>query len=419
MNRRIEWIALALASLALAACGMPTGDNGADHDADEHGHGAEDAAADFERGPHGGRMLRDGDFAVELAIIEAGIPPEFRAWVSAGGAAVDPAAVSLTVTLSRLGAVDEIGFAPRGDYLRGDREVYEPHSFAVAVDARHGGQSYRFDYDSFEGRTQIEPDIAEAMGIGTGIAGPARLVETITVYGRIVPLPERIRELGARFDGAIESVDVALGQRISAGQRLAVIESDESLRSYSIEAPIAGVVTERAANPGEQTRGRRLFTIVDSSEVWAELAIFPGDRPRVAVGQSVRIAPATGGEAVVGTIAQLNPLSNADQSVTARVVVANADGRFAIGSYVTATIGVAEFDVPLAVRRSGLQAFRDFTVVFAVFDDQYEVRMLEPGRQDAEFLEVLGGIDAGTRYVTDNSYLLKADVEKAGAGHDH
>ena len=89
------------------------------------------------------------------------------------------------------------------------------------------------------------------------------------------------------------------------------------------------------------------------------------------------------------------------------------------GTYVTATIKVDEFEVPLAVRRDGLQSFRDFTVVYAQFDDQYEVRMLDLGRQDEQYAEVLGGLQPGTRYVTANSYVLKADVEKSGASHDH
>jgi membrane fusion protein, heavy metal efflux system len=32
---------------------------------------------------------------------------------------------------------------------------------------------------------------------------------------------------------------------------------------------------------------------------------------------------------------------------------------------------------------------------------------------------VLGGLDPGARYVTENSYVIKADVEKSGASHDH
>ena len=79
----------------------------------------------------------------------------------------------------------------------------------------------------------------------------------------------------------------------------------------------------------------------------------------------------------------------------------------------------AEGIVPLAVKRSGLQGFRDFTVVFAQIGDEYEVRMLELGRQDDEWVEVLGGLEPGTRYVTTNSFLVKADIEKAGAVHEH
>ena len=89
------------------------------------------------------------------------------------------------------------------------------------------------------------------------------------------------------------------------------------------------------------------------------------------------------------------------------------------GMFVTGEIVVAEHSVPLAVKRSGLQAFRDFTVVYAKVGNDYEVRMLDLGSQDAQWVEVLGGLDPGTVYVTTNSYLIKADIEKSGASHDH
>jgi cobalt-zinc-cadmium efflux system membrane fusion protein len=45
--------------------------------------------------------------------------------------------------------------------------------------------------------------------------------------------------------------------------------------------------------------------------------------------------------------------------------------------------------------------------------------MLDLGRMDSEHAEVLSGLDAGATYVTGNSYLIKADIEKSGASHDH
>jgi cobalt-zinc-cadmium efflux system membrane fusion protein len=45
--------------------------------------------------------------------------------------------------------------------------------------------------------------------------------------------------------------------------------------------------------------------------------------------------------------------------------------------------------------------------------------MLELGERDGEWVEVLGGIDPGTPYVVEQSFLIKADIEKSGASHDH
>ena len=45
--------------------------------------------------------------------------------------------------------------------------------------------------------------------------------------------------------------------------------------------------------------------------------------------------------------------------------------------------------------------------------------MLELGQEGAEWTEVLSGIEAGTVYASENSYVIKADIEKSGASHDH
>ena len=188
MNSFLRIILLVSALLTVTACDM----------APEPEPVAEAAAGDYERGPNNGRMLRDGSFAVELAIFETGVPPEFRAWATDNGRPLDPDAVDLMVTLTRLGAEDEIRFDPQGDYLRGDQTVYEPHSFLVTVAANRNGASHRWQYESFEGRTRIAPEMAAAFGIETMIAGPATLAESITAYGSIVPNPERVRAVSAR-----------------------------------------------------------------------------------------------------------------------------------------------------------------------------------------------------------------------------
>jgi cobalt-zinc-cadmium efflux system membrane fusion protein len=261
--------------------------------------------------------------------------------------------------------------------------------------------------------------VARAFGLETDHAGPATIVEVITVYGRVVPNSEQVRAVSARFDGVIKSVEVSVGDTVRSGQALARVESNESLNPYTLTAPIGGVVTERAANPGEHTDGRRLFTIMDTSSVWVDLAVFPSDLSSVQAGAPVVIHAANGDIRRGGVVSRLNTVAEVNQSVLARVVLDNADGALVPGMFLTGEIQAAEHAVPLAVKRTGLQSFRDFTVVYALVGDEYEVRMLDLGRQDAEWIEVLGGLDPGTRYVTTNSYLVKADIEKSGASHDH
>ena len=235
----------------------------------------------------------------------------------------------------------------------------------------------------------------------------------------MVSNPENVSHVTARFDGVIRSVNASIGERVAQGQTLAVVEANDSLTSYSINAPIGGTVIEQHANPGETTAGRTLFTIVDPTSVWAEFALFPSDRPRVEVGAPITAHTVVGDIRIDGEIALLSPVAGNNQSVTARVRVDNREGLLAAGMYLTGEIEVAQYEVPLAVKRGGLQTFRDFTVVYAQVGEEYEVRMLELGRQDGTWAEVLGGLEAGTSYVTSNSYVIKADIEKAGASHDH
>jgi cobalt-zinc-cadmium efflux system membrane fusion protein len=376
--------------------------------------------AEPEKGPNRGRMLRDGDFAVELSIFETGVPPEFRVWVSNGGEPVSPDSVELQVKLTRLGnVVDDIRFRAEGDYLRGDTVIYEPHSFIVTLIAQYQGKTYRWEYDNFEGRTLIGDGVAKAMGISTEIAGSATLHQTIRVYGKLVSPPNAKRQIQARFDGVIKQMHVGLGELVSKGQVLITVESNESLKTYQVQAPMAGVVSEQFASAGEQTTGRTLLEITNTNTLLAELAVYPADRSKVSVGAPVTLSingvDSPLSSAVRGSKAALR----SDQAWLVLAEINNADGFLSEGLFVSGDIEVETFEVPLAVKRSGLQSFRDFTVVYAKVGEEYEVRMLELGREAGPWMEVLGGLEPGTEYVTENSYIIKADIEKSGASHDH
>ncbi|MDH3267055.1 MAG: hypothetical protein OEM25_08830, partial [Gammaproteobacteria bacterium] len=121
MNKIHTMIGLAALLVGINGCGGVGSEN---ESTGQGGHG-ETAEAEPAKGPNNGRLLVDGDFVLELAIFETGVPPEFRVWVTDAGAPVAPKDVDLHVTLTRLGNVkDEIGFARQDDFLRGDTVIY-------------------------------------------------------------------------------------------------------------------------------------------------------------------------------------------------------------------------------------------------------------------------------------------------------
>jgi cobalt-zinc-cadmium efflux system membrane fusion protein len=373
-----------------------------------------------EKGPHRGRMLHQDGFAVELAIFETGVPPEFRVWASKDGKPLSPSGVTLGIKLTRLGnVVDDIHFEAQGDYLRGDKVVYEPHSFVVSVAAQYQGKRYNWQYDNLEGRTRIEDKVAQAMNINTAIAGPATLHETIKVYGKLMLPADAKRAIAARFDGEIKQVHVRLGDRVKKGQLLLSIQSNESLKTYQVKAPMSGIISEQAANSGEQTRGRVLLEITRTAKLQAELAIFPLDSAKVKLNAPVMLTVNGVSAPVTGQISGVRSQTTSDQARLFWLDIDNTDGALSAGLFVTAQIEVGTHEVALAVKRNGLQSFRDFTVVYAKVGEEYEVRMLELGRKAGQWIEVLAGLKPGTEYVSENSYIIKADIEKSGASHDH
>lgn len=401
-------------SVLLTACGSKTPEAPA---AGEHAA----PAADYERGPHRGRMLRDGAFALEVTIFETGVPPEYRLYAYQNNQPLPASAVKATIDLSRLdGETNHFEFAAQDDVLVGDGTVTEPHSFDVAVIAQHGGKTHRWKFASYEGRTSMPAAVAQNAGVRTEVAGPATIHDRVRLMGRVAMNANRFAEVRARFEGPVREVRVALGDAVKAGQTLAVIENRESLRTFAVTAPFGGIVLARHTNVGDVAGSEPLFEIADLSTLWVEFNAFGADATRLAAGQPVRVRATAGELSTETTLERMLPLaSSASQTVVARAVLPNPEGRWRPGMAVQGEITVATREAPLAVKRIGLQRFRDFTVVFARVRDTYEVRMLELGDQDDEHVEVLGGLKPGTEYVTEQSFLIKADIDKSGASHDH
>ena len=417
-SRRVFGVAMTALALTLTACGS----GGGEKKAEGEGGGEQAAATDYERGPHNGRLLRDGDFSLEVTIYEEGPEPLFRLYPYLNDKPLDPRQVQATMALTRLGPkIDRFTFTPENDYLASPGVVVEPHSFDVSVAATRAGQRSNWTYQSYEGRTTITAAAARAGGVTIQRAGPAVLGDSLPLSGRVEIKPEGKAEVHARYPGRIVSLNVQLGQRVTRGQVVARVESSDSLQTYAVTAPISGVVTVKNANPGQITgTGLPMLEIGDPTQLHAEFFLYPRDAERVRVGQRVEVRSLAGDSRVNATIEAILPAADVlSQTLVAHVHLPAGSGSWRPGLGVDGTVQVSSGEVPLAVQTKAIQPFRDFSVVYAKVGDTYEVRMLDLGRRTPEWTEVLGGLEPGTEYVVDGAFLIRADIDKSGASHDH
>jgi cobalt-zinc-cadmium efflux system membrane fusion protein len=193
------------------------------------GNAGEAGPLDYPRGPHGARLLAGEELQLEVTIYETGVPPQFRVYpYDAAGNPLPPREVQLAIELHRLGGrIDRIGFVPEADYLRGDAEVEEPHSFDVKVTATRAGRAQEFAYSQIEGKVRLGPEAMRSAGIEIGTVGPREMVTTIEVPGEIKPDDTRMAHVVPTLQGIAVEVLKAAGDSVDRGDLLAVINSRE------------------------------------------------------------------------------------------------------------------------------------------------------------------------------------------------
>jgi len=285
-------------------------------------------------------------------------------------------------------------------------------------DHGHGGESHGDEHE--EGKTEIAPDAAKKAGISIEKAAPVMIGKVIPLTGRITINQNAKAEVRARFPGIIRSVKANLGEQVKKGQVLAVVESNESLKDYNVTAPIDGTILARNTNLGDVANGEPLFTIADLSTVWAKFHIFPKDADMVAAQQSVRVHTLDEGKEQDATISMLFPTADAlSQTLVAVVPMDNKNSMWRPGTTIEGDVIVSQKQVSLAVRESSLQSMENQTVVFVKMGDSYEMKPVKTGVSDGRYIEITSGLSAGQSYVSEGSFVIKADILKSGAAHEH
>ncbi len=455
-----------------------------------HGEVAEEKAAvpGDEKGPHGGRLYRDGDFAAEVKIFEEGVEPHLRVYGYFKDQPLKPEEISANIFIKRLDAEQNIAFKPESDYLIGNEIVYEPHSFLMVINVNYQGKKHTWKWDTKEGRVTMLDSSIKSSGLELVKVEPMLFENALELKGEL-KFPDNFESfITSKASGTLIKTYRSIGDKVNQGDLLATIQSPDLIRlnaertialdtlqfarkkmeqertlfqkrvspeidyinakrefddaqiranelnslirSYGasgngmveVRAAMSGTVLQVLAAVGSNvTPASPLFKIANTSQLLAVVNVPADQLDAIQPESKVTVKPqiATDTQEALGRIKYISDVID-PKTRTAQVFI-EIPNRFKwrSGQLITAQIFQAPSLKPMVVREDALQNFRDWDVVFIRVGNDFEARPLELGDKFNGYVEVKSGLKAGQVYAAGNSYLLKAELGKSGATHDH
>ncbi|CDG85371.1 efflux RND transporter periplasmic adaptor subunit [Janthinobacterium agaricidamnosum] len=211
----------------------------------------------------------------------------------------------------------------------------------------------------------------------------------------------------------------------NASQKLSALGASAAgpgaLNRYDIRAPFDGMVLEKHIALGEAVKeDANIFVISDLSTVWAEIAVPAKDLNTVRVGGQVAIKASAFDASASGTITYVGALiGEQTRTAKARLTLANPAMAWRPGLFVTVEVVSGDADAAVTVASDAIQSIEDKPAVFIKLADGFKATPVTLGRSDGKLTEITKGLPAGAVYAASGSFVLKSELGKAGASHEH
>lgn len=349
--------------------------------------------------------------------------PPIRKYLPAILIAAGAAALSVVILrMEKRKAADphDHGHAEAGHAGAGDGHGDQGAHGARNEHGDHGGHGGN-GHEDHRNRIRLDAEAIRNAGIVLDTVKPRTIRKSLPLNGLVQPDQDRLARMMPRFAGVVREVRAHLGDRVAKGQTLAIIESNESLAPYPLVSQVSGTVLRKDVTPGQVVSEQDvLYVVGDLGTVWIDLNVHREDFGRLRLGQEVAVQLDKGDAPTRSRIAYLSPVGAENtQTMLARLVLPNPEGEWRPGLYVDGRVTLSSEEVPLAVAEEAVQELDGREVIFVEEDGAFEAREVRLGARDGEWAELVSGAEPGDAYCAGNSYVLKAELGKGEAKHEH
>jgi len=183
----------------------------------------------------------------------------------------------------------------------------------------------------------------------------------------------------------------------------------------AVFAPIAGVVVERLASPGQvlQAGATQVFTISNMNTVWVLANVYEHDLGFVHLGDAVQIQTDAYATTFHGKISFISPALDAtSRTLQVRIETKNPGGKLKKDQYVTAIVQAGVIPNALTVPDAAiLRTAENEPFVYVVEDpakpNEFSQRMVSVGESLNGRTQILSGLQPGEKVAADGSLFLQ------------
>jgi len=281
------------------------------------------------------------------------------------------------------------------------------------------------DGHSEEGHSEgmnISEEAMQEFGIEVQTASEGNIAIHKNLTGEIVPNPYNVAHIVPRFAGIVKAVYKKIGDSIKKGDKIATIESNESLVSYDVTSSIDGTILKLHMTPGELVGGNNhIVMVADLNNVWAELSIYQQDLGKIKVGQNVEITSPHSNTLFKGKLFYISPIvDEATRTSVARVKLSNRKGTWKPGMFISGNVLTSYKMVKIAVPKNAVQMLDGEKVIFVNSSEGFTPQVVTLGMENSKLIEVIEGLHTGDKYVSKGAYTFKSEILKESfGGHGH
>ncbi|MEI9895376.1 MAG: efflux RND transporter periplasmic adaptor subunit [Chthoniobacter sp.] len=265
--------------------------------------------------------------------------------------------------------------------------------------------------------TLIKEQLAH-VELKTEIATTGDIDITLKAAGRVSPNMNKTAKVASTLDGRILKLNVDINDPVKTGDVLALVQTPELIgKPLELKAPIDGVVTERNQAVGELVdKTGAVYVISDPKDLWVLAEIKERDIAAVKLGQEASFTVIAYPEVSFrGKVVRLgNKVEEQSRTVEVRIEVDNTDGRLKPGMFADVAIVTTVTKDVLVISDKALQSIEDGQIVFVELEPgKFEKRVVKLGVEQHGRVQVIEGVKAGEKVVTDASFVLKSELQKS------